>query len=123
MVRRLPVVAAGEIGSGRSLVAALALRAQGVSLGTALLATHEPNAHSHHKRRVLTAQADDTVYTTRFARNWHEPAPVRVLSNAVLEGGYDTARMDTVVGEQDGQHVYLFSTDSSSWRISLLKRL
>lgn len=108
----VPVVASGGIGSGRALVAALALGAQGASLGTALLATHEANAHPHHKQRVLAARADDTVYTTRFARNWHEPAPVRVLSNKVLEGAYDHADPDTILGEQDGQPVYLFSTDS-----------
>ena len=108
----VPVVASGGIGNGRALVAALALGAQGASLGTALLATHEANAHPHHKQRVLAARADDTVYTTRFARNWHEPAPVRVLSNKVLEGGYDHAAPDTIIGEQDGQPVFLFSTDS-----------
>ncbi len=108
----VPVVASGGIGNGRALLAALALGAQGVSLGTALLATHEANAHPHHKQRVIAAQADDTIYTTRFARNWHEPAPVRVLSNKVLEGAYDGADSDTIIGEQDGQPVYLFSTDS-----------
>lgn len=108
----VPVVASGGIGSGRALVAALALGAQGVSLGTALLATDEANAHGYHKQRVLNARADQTIYTTRFARNWHEPAPVRVLANDVLAGRYDNANPDTVIGAQDGRPVYLFSTDS-----------
>lgn len=108
----VPVVASGGIGNGRALVAALALGAQGVSLGTALLATNEANAHDYHKQRVLQANADDTIYTTRFNRNWHEAAPVRVLGNDVLAGRYDNAERDTVIGQQDNQPVYLFSTDS-----------
>jgi nitronate monooxygenase len=108
----VPVIASGGIGNGAALVAALALGAQGVSLGTAFLATHEANAHPYHKRRVLSAKAEDTLYTTRFARNWHEAAPVRVLPNAVTRGDCDREPVDTVLGEQDGQPVYLYSTDS-----------
>ena len=108
----VPVVAAGGIASGQALLAALALGAQGVSLGSAFLATHEANAHPHHKERVVQAQADMTLYTRRFTRNWHEPAPVRVLANAVTQGAFDDANADTVIGTQDGQPVYLFSTDS-----------
>ena len=108
----VPVVASGGISSGEALVAALALGAQGVSLGTAFLATHEANAHPHHKQRVLEASGEETLYTTRFARNWHEAAPVRVLPNAVTRGDYDNAPADTVLGRQDGQPVYLFATDS-----------
>lgn len=111
----VPVVASGGIASGRALVAALDMGAQGVSLGTAFLATHEANAHDHHKQRVIQASADSTLYSTRFTRNWHEPAPVRVLPNAVTAGGYnqtDPAVAEQVIGEQDGKPVYLFSTDS-----------
>ncbi|MFM9272189.1 NAD(P)H-dependent flavin oxidoreductase [Halomonas elongata] len=108
----VPLVASGGIGSGQALVAALALGAQGVSLGTAMLATHEANAHRHHKQRVVQAVADETCYTTCFTRNWPEPAPVRVLRNAVVSGLHDDMIMDDVIGEQDGQPVYRFSTDS-----------
>lgn len=108
----VPVVASGGIASGDAMLAAFSMGAQGVSLGSAFLATHEANAHSHHKQRMVDALADDTVYTTRFSRNWHEPAPVRVLSNAVTRGDYDQADPNTCIGEQDGQPIYLFSTDS-----------
>ncbi len=111
----VPVAAAGGIGSGAALVAALALGAQGVSLGSALLATHEANAHPHHQQRLLAASAEETVYTRQFARNWHEPAPVRVLPNAVTAGAYaeEAARGESPeIGQQDGQPIYLFSTDS-----------
>ncbi len=111
----VPVVASGGIASGEALVAALALGAQGVCCGSAFLATHEANAHDYHKQQLVRAGAGDTVLTERFFRNWPMPAPVRVLPNAVTRGEYDAlyAKRETpVIGEQDGQPVYLFSTDS-----------
>lgn len=110
-----PVVASGGIADGRGLAAALCMGAQGVSLGSAFLATHESNAHDHHKFRLLHARAEDTVHTRRFDRNWHEAAPVRVLSNRVTRGEYDDLKANDIaeiIGEQDGQPIYLFSTDS-----------
>lgn len=111
----VPIVASGGIASGQAVVAAMALGAQGVSCGTAFLATQESYAHEHHKQRVCQAQADDTVFTTLFYRNWHYPAPVRVLQNAVTRGAYadlHAARQTPAIAEQDGGPVYLFATDS-----------
>jgi nitronate monooxygenase len=111
----VPVVAAGGIASGQALVAALALGAQGVSCGSAFLATHEANAHAHHKKRLIESSATDTLLTEKFFRNWPMPAPVRVLRNAVTEGRRDALyaqRSTPVIGAQDGAPVYLFSTDS-----------
>lgn len=117
----VPVVAAGGIANGRTLAAALALGAQGVSLGSAFVATAEANAHPHHQQRLIAGGADDTVYTQQFSVNWHEAAPVRVLANRVTRGEYDhllagdRPRAGTelpAIGRQDGQPVYLFSTDS-----------
>lgn len=110
-----PVAASGGIVDGRGLAAALTLGAQGVSLGSTFLATDEANAHPHHKQRLIRAHGKDTVYTRAFDRNWHEPAPVRVLKNRVTQGEYDdlkSQRLDQIIAEQDGQPVYLFSTDS-----------
>ncbi len=108
----VPVAASGGIASGQALAAAMLMGAQGASLGTAFLATHEANAHQHHKQRVLAAQAEDTIYTTQFHRNWRESGPVRVLANAVTRGEYDSADSELVIGQQDDQPVYVFSTDS-----------
>lgn len=111
----VPVVAAGGIASGQALVAALAMGAQGASLGSAFLATCESNAHPHHQQRLLAAGADDTLYTRKFIGNWHEAAPVRVLPNAVTRGERAAQRelpQPPRIGTQDGQPVYLFSTDS-----------
>lgn len=111
----VPVIASGGIASGKAMVAAMALGAQGVHCGTAFLATHESYAHEHHKLRIRDADSDDTVFTTLFYRNWHYPAPVRVLHNAVTRGEFaeqHAARQTPVIAEQDGGPVYLFATDS-----------
>jgi NAD(P)H-dependent flavin oxidoreductase YrpB (nitropropane dioxygenase family) len=63
----IPVIAAGGIADGRGLVAALALGAQAVIMGTRFVATEEstPMA-SHHRERILEATADDTLFTDVF---------------------------------------------------------
>jgi nitronate monooxygenase len=61
-----PVLAAGGIGDGRGIAAALLLGAQGVWLGTAFLASPEAGIPGTHKERVLAAGADDTVLTEVF---------------------------------------------------------
>ncbi|MGP4845805.1 NAD(P)H-dependent flavin oxidoreductase [Marinobacter sp. 1Y8] len=108
----VPVVASGGIASGEAIAAALLMGAQGVSLGSAFLTTHEANVHTHHKQRIVQARVDDTRYTTRFSRNWPIAAPVRVLENAVTRGECDDAGNDVILGAQDDEPVYLFSTDS-----------
>jgi len=60
-VSPIPVVAAGGIGDGRGLVAALALGAVGVWCGTVFLATHEAIYEDYHKQRILESTEDDTV--------------------------------------------------------------
>jgi nitronate monooxygenase len=61
-----PVIAAGGIADARGLVAALALGAEGVVLGTRLLATPEAYAHPVYKYKVLEATEEETVHTTLF---------------------------------------------------------
>jgi nitronate monooxygenase len=112
----VPVAASGGIATGAGLVAALALGAQAVSLGSAFLATTESFAHPHHRQRLVAARAEDTLRTTVFARNWKITAPVRVLPNAVTRGEYDglgEAQKNQPIAWQDGGlPVYPFSTDS-----------
>jgi NAD(P)H-dependent flavin oxidoreductase YrpB (nitropropane dioxygenase family) len=73
-----PVLAAGGIADARGFVAALALGAQGVVLGTRFLATYEANAHPDYKRKVLQSTEEDTVRTTMFGYGWPN-APHRTL--------------------------------------------
>lgn len=61
----LPVVAAGGIADARGLVAALALGAEGVQMGTRLLATKEATLHGDYKHAIIRAKDTDTVVTGR----------------------------------------------------------
>jgi nitronate monooxygenase len=79
----VPVVAAGGIGDGRGMAAALALGAQGVWLGTRFLASVESGAHDVYKHAVITADEAGTAYTTLFDGGW--AAPHRVLRNSTYE--------------------------------------
>lgn len=82
--RPTPVVAAGGIADGRGLAAALALGAEGVVLGTRLLASLESNAHDTYKQKVLAATEEDTVRTTLFGHGWPNAAH-RTLRTAFVE--------------------------------------
>jgi nitronate monooxygenase len=85
---QVPVVAAGGIADGRGLVAALALGAQGVLLGTRFVATRESEAPELWKRAVLERGADDTVLTTAASGLWG-----RALRNPLAEAfGIDGLR-------------------------------
>lgn len=110
----IPVIACGGIAAGSELAAALALGAQGICCGTLFLATEESNAHDFHKQRIIESNAEDTFYSLQFPHNWHINAPVRVLKNSVTEGDFSVGPNDpkVAIAEQDGQPVYLFSTDS-----------
>lgn len=115
----LPVVASGGIATGAGLAAALAMGAQGVQIGTAFLATSESFAHDYHKRRVVEAEAEDTVLTDIFVLNWPAYAAVRVIANSVTRKlgfdllGHDPAKLPREVIAHEGERpIYRYSTDS-----------
>jgi NAD(P)H-dependent flavin oxidoreductase YrpB (nitropropane dioxygenase family) len=62
-VAPLPVLCAGGIADGRGLVAALALGAEGVLLGTRFMATTEAPIHQNFKRAIVESDGHDTVLT------------------------------------------------------------
>jgi NAD(P)H-dependent flavin oxidoreductase YrpB (nitropropane dioxygenase family) len=78
----VPVIAAGGIATGRGLVAALSLGAQGVSVGTRFLCSEEAFAARSYKERIVHSQAEDTVLTELFNIGWE--APHRVLRNRAV---------------------------------------
>ena len=75
-----PVVAAGGIGDGRGLVAALALGACGVWVGTAFICTYEANLDQAFKQQVLQATEKDTRVTRVFTGK-----TCRLINNKVIE--------------------------------------
>jgi NAD(P)H-dependent flavin oxidoreductase YrpB (nitropropane dioxygenase family) len=62
----VPVLAAGGIGSGRSIAAVLAAGAAGVRMGTRFIAAQESNAHPDYVKALIAAGAEDSVRTNRF---------------------------------------------------------
>jgi nitronate monooxygenase len=82
-VKPLPVIASGGIATGRGLVAALGLGAQGVSVGTRFLCSDEAFAAPVYKDRIVQSTAEDTVYTGLFDIGWD--APHRVLRNRAVD--------------------------------------
>ncbi len=71
----IPVVAAGGIASGASMLAAMVLGADGVQIGTRFAAAAESSAHALYKQRIIDAIEGDTVLTLK------ELAPVRLIKN------------------------------------------
>jgi nitronate monooxygenase len=92
----------------------MGLGAQGIVLGTALLATTESFAHDYHKRRIVEAATGGTVHTQAFHVNWPRGAYVRVLANSVTRGAHGdpfSGRREAI-GKENGRTIWLFSTDS-----------
>lgn len=72
---KIPVLAAGGIVNGKSMMAAFALGAEGVQIGSRFVATHEASSHIHFKQAVVQAGEGDTQLTLK------ELVPVRMLKN------------------------------------------
>jgi enoyl-[acyl-carrier protein] reductase II len=71
----LPLIAAGGIGSGKAMLAAMVLGAEGVQVGSRFVASEESSAHENFKKSVLDAQDGDTQLTLK------QLTPVRLIRN------------------------------------------
>jgi NAD(P)H-dependent flavin oxidoreductase YrpB (nitropropane dioxygenase family) len=94
-VVEVPVVAAGGIGSGRTMAAALAAGAAAVRIGTRFAAAQEADSHPLYVQHLIDARARDTVMTKAFHVMWPD-TPHRVLRSSV-EGA--TSFQGDVTGE------------------------
>jgi enoyl-[acyl-carrier protein] reductase II len=72
---KIPVIAAGGIGDGRGIAAALALGAKGVQMGTRFVATKESSAHEDFKKIILSSKPNSTMLMMK------KHVPVRLLKN------------------------------------------
>jgi NAD(P)H-dependent flavin oxidoreductase YrpB (nitropropane dioxygenase family) len=93
----VPVLAAGGIGSGRAMAAALAAGADGVRVGTRFVAAQEAEAHPAYVKALIAAQPEDTVYTEAFSVGWPD-APHRVLRSCLQAA---EAFEGEIVGEEE----------------------
>ena len=75
-----PVIASGGLADGSSLAAALGWGAQGVWLGTRVIATEEASAHGNYKRKIVETGSSGTVVT-----RGHSGKPCRLIRNSFTE--------------------------------------
>lgn len=75
----LPLIAAGGIATGRGMLAAMALGAEGVQIGSRFVATDEASSHMAFKQKLLDVGEGDTMLTLK------ELAPVRLIKNPFYE--------------------------------------
>lgn len=95
----IPLIAAGGIGSGAAMLAAMALGADSVQVGSRFVATPEASSHEYFKQEVLKAEQGSTVLTLK------EVTPVRMLKNpffekiqALYENGADVEALRKALG-------------------------
>ncbi len=81
---KVPVLAAGGMGSGRALAAVLAAGASGVRVGTRFIAATEAGAHPEYVKALIASEPEDTVVTEAFSEGWPN-APHRVLRFCIEE--------------------------------------
>ncbi|NSL50724.1 NAD(P)H-dependent flavin oxidoreductase [Calidifontibacillus erzurumensis] len=106
----IPVVASGGIGDGRGLMAALALGAEGIEMGTRFIATKEcVHAHENYKRKLVEGTENDTIVIKRSIG-----APARAIASEftdkILEleqkfGDYEHLK-DYISGEANKRYIY-----------------
>lgn len=71
----IPVIAAGGIATGRQMLAAMILGAEGVQMGSRFVASEEASSHQNFKKAVINSQEGDTVLTLK------QLTPVRLMRN------------------------------------------
>jgi enoyl-[acyl-carrier protein] reductase II len=76
---KIPVIAAGGIGDGKGIAAALSLGAHGAQLGTRFIATQESSAHPDYKKLITQTKSDSTMVMMKRV------VPVRLVKNPFFD--------------------------------------
>lgn len=106
----IPVIASGGIGDGRGMMAALALGAEGIEMGTRFIATEEC-IHAHHSYQdfILRSTEKDTVVIKKSigapARALVNPLTESILKKEAENGTYEILK-DYISGERNKQFIY-----------------
>lgn len=123
---RIPVIASGGIADARGLVAALALGADGVNMGTRFMCTQEAPVHEQVKAAIVAATELDTELLFRPLRNTSRVASNSVSRAAVeilAHGGAFEDVVDLVNGQR-GRQVYLDGdTERGVWSVGMVQGL
>ncbi len=95
----IPLIAAGGIATGRAMLAALNLGADGVQIGSRFVASVESSAHDAFKNEVIESKEGDTILTLK------ELTPVRLIKNEFYDSieeayknGADSSELKTLLG-------------------------
>ena len=124
----IPFVASGGMADGRSLVAALALGAEGINMGTRFIATKEAPVHQNVKEAIVAASELDTRLVMRPLRNTE-----RVLRNAAVDRLLEkeaalgsNIRFEDVIEEVAGVYPKIMlegSMDAGAWSCGMVAGL
>jgi NADH:quinone reductase (non-electrogenic) len=122
---KIPFVASGGMADGRSLVASLALGADGINMGTRFIATKEAPVHENVKRAIVTATELDTRLVMRPLRNTeralNNTAVRRLLEKEALLG--KNIKIDDIVEEVAGVYPKVMmdgDTDAGVWSCGMV---
>jgi len=94
------VLGAGGVADGRTAAAVLAAGADGVVLGTRLVASSESVANEEYKRRLIEADGEDTVITHVYGPEFPTFNPLRVLNNQTISSWEN--RIDAIPKDRSG---------------------
>jgi len=89
----IPIIAAGGISNGRSMLAAMTLGADAVQIGSRFVTSEESSAHNSFKEAVIKAKEGDTLLTLK------EVTPVRLLKNPFFQKLQDAYNQDADIEE------------------------
>ena len=111
----IPVLAAGGLADGRGLVAAMAMGAEGVWMGTRFIATQEARGHENYKRKIVEIDEDGTVVTrahsgkpnrmirNEFTDNWvGRESEIKPFPQQLRDVGEDRSYRGRIKGDTEG---------------------
>ena len=123
---RLPVIASGGFADGRGLVAALALGAEGINMGTRFLCTREAPVHESVKARIVAADERSTDLLFRTLRNTsrvqRNSVSTEVIAKESEGAGFEQIRH--LVAGQRGRQVYeTGDLEAGIWSVGMVQGL
>ncbi|WP_238147250.1 NAD(P)H-dependent flavin oxidoreductase [Rhizorhabdus dicambivorans] len=102
----VPIIAAGGIADGRSMAAAFALGAEGVQMGTRMVAASESPVHQNWKNAIVNARETDTVFLNR-----HGTGPALRALRTGKTTQYEVEPPGNIMSEFDHAHKLYFGGD------------
>jgi nitronate monooxygenase len=122
----IPVIASGGFGDARGLVAALALGAEGINMGTRFMCTQESPVHDNIKRTIVASTETDTCLILRSLRNSSRVART-ALAQSVIDmekDGAGIAQIGPKVAGGKGRRVYEEGdVEEGIWTVGMVQGL